>query len=38
MCDSLLHPLCLISGHIHQVKENLSKTPQELIPSVFTNA
>uniref|UniRef100_A0A3B4GKV2 Crystallin J1A-like n=1 Tax=Pundamilia nyererei TaxID=303518 RepID=A0A3B4GKV2_9CICH len=24
--------------HIHQVKENLSKTPQELIPSVFTNA
>lgn len=27
----------LISGHIHQVKENLSKTPQELIPAVFTN-
>lgn len=28
---------CLILGHIHQVKENLSKTPQELIPFVFPN-
>uniref|UniRef100_A0A3Q4HKV3 Selenoprotein J n=1 Tax=Neolamprologus brichardi TaxID=32507 RepID=A0A3Q4HKV3_NEOBR len=27
-----------VIGHIHQVKENLSKTSQELIPSVFTNA
>uniref|UniRef100_A0A669B6X8 Selenoprotein J n=1 Tax=Oreochromis niloticus TaxID=8128 RepID=A0A669B6X8_ORENI len=27
-----------VIGHIHQVKENLSKTPQKLIPSVFTNA
>uniref|UniRef100_A0A8C2XSZ9 Selenoprotein J n=1 Tax=Cyclopterus lumpus TaxID=8103 RepID=A0A8C2XSZ9_CYCLU len=26
-----------IIGHIHQVKENLSKTPQELIPTVFPN-
>lgn len=27
----------LFPGHIHQVKENLSKTPQELIPAVFPN-
>lgn len=26
-----------VIGHIHQVKENLSKTPQELIPNVFPN-
>lgn len=26
-----------IIGHIHQVKENLSKTPKELIPTVFPN-
>lgn len=26
-----------VIGHIQQVKENLSKTPQEIIPSVFTN-
>lgn len=25
-------------GHICQVKESLSKTPKELIPTVFTNA
>lgn len=29
--------LWLFPGHIHQVKENLSKTPQELIPAVFEN-
>lgn len=29
--------LCLFPGHIHQVKENLSKPPQELIPAVFAN-
>lgn len=28
--------LC-VPGHIHQVKDNLSKTPKELIPSVFPN-
>lgn len=27
-----------LSGHINQVKQNLSKTPQELIPSVFINS
>lgn len=27
-----------VVGHIHQVKESLSKTPKELIPTVFTNA
>lgn len=27
----------LFPGHINQVKENLSKTPQELIPAVFVN-
>uniref|UniRef100_A0A8C9VEV2 Selenoprotein J n=2 Tax=Scleropages formosus TaxID=113540 RepID=A0A8C9VEV2_SCLFO len=27
-----------VIGHIHQVKENLLKTPQELIPAVFSNA
>ncbi|KAG5847365.1 hypothetical protein ANANG_G00125270 [Anguilla anguilla] len=27
-----------VAGHLHQVKENLPKTPQELIPAVFTNA
>uniref|UniRef100_A0A087YDP8 Selenoprotein J n=1 Tax=Poecilia formosa TaxID=48698 RepID=A0A087YDP8_POEFO len=26
-----------VIGHIHQVKENLSKRPQELIPAVFPN-
>lgn len=25
------------SGHIHQVKDNLSKKPKELIPTVFPN-
>lgn len=28
----------VIPGQINQVKENLSKTPQELIPSVFINS
>lgn len=27
-----------LSGHINQVKQNLSKTPQDLIPSVFINS
>lgn len=31
-CVSWLFP-----GHIHQLQENLSKTPQELIPAVFPN-
>lgn len=35
---SVLLPFWLIPGHIHQVKENLSKTPQDLIPAVFPNA
>lgn len=26
-----------VTGHLRQVKENLSKTPQELIPAVFPN-
>ncbi|KAG5286307.1 hypothetical protein AALO_G00013390 [Alosa alosa] len=27
-----------VAGHLYQVKEQLSKTPKELIPTVFTNA
>ncbi|KAJ3594375.1 hypothetical protein NHX12_003682 [Muraenolepis orangiensis] len=27
-----------IAGHIHQVKENLSKSPQEVIPAMFPNS
>ncbi|KAG7258948.1 hypothetical protein CRUP_027387 [Coryphaenoides rupestris] len=27
-----------IAGHLHQVKENLSRSPQDVIPAVFTNA
>ncbi|KAI1882683.1 hypothetical protein AGOR_G00237420 [Albula goreensis] len=26
-----------VAGHLHQVKEHMSKTPQELIPAVFPN-
>ncbi|CAL8346854.1 unnamed protein product [Merluccius merluccius] len=27
-----------IAGHLHQVKENMSKSPQEVIPAVFSKA
>ncbi|KAJ8357152.1 hypothetical protein SKAU_G00199460 [Synaphobranchus kaupii] len=27
-----------VAGHLHQVKGNLSKTPHDLIPAVFSNA
>ncbi|KAJ8409548.1 hypothetical protein AAFF_G00229490 [Aldrovandia affinis] len=27
-----------VAGHLHQVKEKIAKTPQELIPAVFPNS
>lgn len=30
-------PPLITAAHIHQVKQNLSKTTEELIPAVFSN-